>query len=263
MRISKRQVKPNFKEEKKLWKRGYKFVAGVDEVGRGCFAGPVVAGCVIFSATFKGTTLQGVKIKIDDSKKLTPRQRERADKWIKENALSWGVGEISTSVINRLGMAKATKMTFRKAVSDARKRLQNRIDFLLVDAFFIPYIPGLPTRRKKDKKGRWRKVARGRQLAIVDGDQKSLSIAAASIIAKVYRDKLMLKLSKKPKFKKYGWGRNKGYGTKEHQNTILKFGITRYHRKQFVETFLSSHRGVLIRRPGWKRGLRRGIISSP
>ena len=210
-----RQAKrPNFRVEKKLWKR-FTYVAGVDEVGRGCFAGPVVAGCVVFAQHSQIPR----SVRIDDSKKITPRQREKGAKWIKENATSWGVGEVSTSVINRLGMAKATKTAFRKSVSEARKRLGKSIDYLLIDAFFIPYVRGNP---------------KGRQMTIVDGDEKSLSIAAASMIAKVYRDRIMLKLGKKPKFKKYGWGRNKGYGTKAHQLAIKKYGITRYHRKDFV-----------------------------
>ena len=214
-----RQAKrPNFRVEKKLWKR-FTYVAGVDEVGRGCFAGPVVAGCVVFAQHSQIPR----SVRIDDSKKITPRQREKGAKWIKENATSWGVGEVSTSVINRLGMAKATKTAFRKSVSEARKRLGKSIDYLLIDAFFIPYVRGNP---------------KGRQMAIVAGDEKSLSIAAASMIAKVYRDRIMLKLGKKPKFKKYGWGRNKGYGTKAHQLAIKKYGITRYHRKAFVKNFL-------------------------
>ncbi len=221
---------PNFRFERKLWKRGYRIIAGVDEVGRGSFAGPVVAAAVAFAPM---TNLQlpiynekRQKIIIDDSKRMTAKQREKAEKWIKENVLSWGIGEVSTTLINRSGMAKATKKAFRKAISETRKKLGKKIDYLLADAFFISYVPGLPRKR--------------RQLAIIDGDQKSFSIAAASIIAKVYRDKLMLRLSKKSKFKKYGWGRNKGYGTKEHQKAIKKYGITRYHRKQFVNTFLSN-----------------------
>jgi len=215
-------------------------VAGVDEVGRGCFAGPIVAAAVAFAPIANGKWLMVNKegIKIDDSKKLTPRQRERANKWIKENALTWGIGEAPAGLINRIGMAKATKKAFRKAISEARKRLGGKIDFLLIDAFFVPYVPGLPTRRRKDKKGRFRKYPKGRQLAIVNGDEKSLTIGAASITAKVYRDGLMLKLSKK--YKRYGWGRNKGYGTKEHQRAILKYGVTRYHRREFVKTFLQN-----------------------
>lgn len=226
---------PNFRFEKTLWKK-YKFIAGVDEVGRGCFAGPVVAGCVVFS---KDITIPN-HINVNDSKKVSPKKREKASVWIKENSLAWGIGESSASLINRIGMAKATKKAFRKSIGEARRRLGRPIDYLLLDAFFIPFVPGLPAKRKKDTKGRFRKNPKGRQMAIVDGDEKSLTIGAASIIAKVYRDKLMLSLSKSPKLSKYGWGRNKGYGTRQHQRALKKYGITRYHRKAFVKSFFSS-----------------------
>jgi len=243
---------PDFSYEKKLWREGFRVVAGVDEVGRGCFAGPVVAAAVAFApmANAKWQMLSGIRI--DDSKKLTPGQREGAEGWIKENALTWGIGEASVATINRLGMAKATKMAFRRAIAQAQERLRYKdtnnilisqypsIEYLLVDAFFIPNVPNLPTRRRKDKKGRYWKNPKGRQLAIINGDEISASIAAASIIAKVYRDKLMTNLSKQSNYKKYGWEKNKGYGTKEHQEAIKKYGITRLHRKQFVETFLNT-----------------------
>lgn len=215
---------PDFSFEKGLYKKGYKFIAGVDEVGRGCFAGPIVTGCVIFPP---GLIIPD-SIVINDSKKMRPKWREKSAVWIKENALSWGVGEVSAQKINKVGMGKAAKIAFRKAISNARKKLGKPIDYLLVDAFFIPYVPGLPAKR------------RGRQLPIINGDEKSVSIAGASIIAKVYRDSLMLRLSKKPKYRKYGWGRNKGYGTREHQNAIKKYGTTRKHRKTFVETWLAK-----------------------
>lgn len=212
---------PNFSFEKKLWKKGYRLIAGCDEVGRGCFAGPVVAGAVVFPKDL----IIDEGITINDSKQVKPRKREVASVWIKKNAISWGIGEVPVSAINRLGLGKATQMAFRRAIKDANTCLESaKINFLLIDAFYIPFTKSL--RRKNQK-------------PIIKGDTKSFSIAAASIIAKVYRDKKMLALSKKPKFKKYGWGRNKGYGTKEHQNAIKKFGLTRYHRKQFVETFLS------------------------
>lgn len=219
---------PDFRFEKRFWKKRYRFVAGVDEVGRGCFAGPVVAGCVAFRQIPNFKLQIPNNIKINDSKKLNSKQRELADKWIRQNALAWGIGEVSAQKINNVGMGKAAKMAFRQAISEARKKLGKPIDFLLADAFFISYVPGLPAKR------------RGRQLAIINGDEKSISIAAASIIAKVYRDKLMTRLSKRPKYRRYGWGRNKGYGTKEHQNAIKKHGITRQHRKSFIETFLRN-----------------------
>lgn len=271
---------PDFKYEKKLYRKGYKFIAGVDEVGKGCFAGPLVTGCVIFNKQISksankqmdgGVTRVGghhgrgpvlvsrrkghgaderqdpetlfaipEDIVINDSKQMRPKQRERSAVWIKENALAWGIGEVSAQKINSVGMSKAAKICFRKAISEARKRLGKPIDFLLADAFFISYVPGLPAKRRKNKKGRFYKKINGRQQAIVNGDEKSISIAAASIIAKVYRDSLMTKLSKRPKYRKYGWGRNKGYGTREHQNAIKKYGTTRQHRKQWIETWLTT-----------------------
>lgn len=218
---------PDFKYEKESWKKGFEVVAGVDEVGRGCFAGPIMAGCVVFSKNtiydVQGTTLySGRKIIINDSKKLQPGQREAADKWIRKNALAFGIGTASVAEINKLGIKKASEIAFRKAIKNASIRISG-IEYLLIDAFYIPYIKGL--RRKN-------------QRAIVKGDTKSVSIAAASIIAKVYRDKLMRSLSKQSKYKYYGWGRNKGYGTLEHRKAIKKYGITRQHRKAFVNTWL-------------------------
>jgi len=221
-----RMTTPNFSFENKIWSEGFKHIAGVDEVGRGSFAGPVVAAAVTFSPNILHTIYDIQNdVRIDDSKKLTSLQREKAEKWIKKNATAWGIGEVSTSLINRMGIGKATRAAFRRAIANTNLRLEVRIDYLLIDAFYIPRIRGL----RKD-----------RQLAIIKGDQKSISIAAASIIAKVYRDKLMLRLSKNSKYINFGWERNKGYGTGEHQRAIMKYGITRYHRSDFIETYLSK-----------------------
>jgi ribonuclease HII len=226
---------PNFSFEKKLWKKGFKYIAGLDEVGRGSFAGPIVAGCVVFRPEMKIPK----NIYINDSKRVTPKGREIINKWIIENALAWGTGEVTAGVINRIGISKATQVAFRRAIENANRRMQRRTDYLLIDAFFVPYVRGLPMRRKAARKNHNLKDGRARQLAIVKGDQKSVSIAAASIIAKVYRDNIMRSLNEKPRYKRYGWDKNKGYGTKEHGRAIRKFGISKYHRKQFVETFLA------------------------
>ncbi len=226
---------PNFSFEKKLWKKDFKYIAGLDEVGRGSFAGPVVAGCVVF----KPETKIPKNIYINDSKKVTSKRRKIANEWIVKNTIAWGTGEVTARVINKVGMSKAAQMAFRRAIESANKRMQRRIDYLLIDAFFIPYVRGLPMRRKVARKNRNLRDGRARQRAIVKGDQKSVSIAAASIVAKVYRDKIMKSLSEKPRYRRYGWDRNKGYGTKEHGKAIRKFGISKYHRKQFVETFLA------------------------
>lgn len=224
---------PDFTYEEKLWQKGHKHVAGLDEVGRGSFAGPVVAGCVAFDRTLQGASFKGGrKIIIDDSKKLTEKQREISAEWIKENVLCWSVGEASVEEINRHGMAKATKKAFRRAVSSANKKVETRIDFLLIDAFYIPYTRDFPIGRKGSKNGR--------QKAVKKGDRRSFSIAAASIIAKVYRDNLMVKYARKGEFKKYKWHSNKGYGTKEHREALIKHGPSKLHRKQFVETFFEK-----------------------
>lgn len=208
---------PTLWHERRAMGRGYRAVIGVDEVGRGALAGPVVAGAVAISnsqlAIFKN-------IGIDDSKRLRPRTREWLAKVIKKNAV-WGIGEIGVAKINKLGIARAVAMAMRSAVKRVRDSSANARNYVLVDAFHVKYVPGVGLKNQK---------------AIVKGDQKSLSIAAASIIAKVYRDKLMYKLYKN--YKSYSWGKNKGYGTKEHLAAIGKFGVSRLHRLAFVKKFL-------------------------
>jgi ribonuclease HII len=210
---------PDFSFEKKVYKNGYRVIAGMDEVGRGCFAGPVVAGCVVFPLEPETDNYQSRPV-INDSKKLSSKQREVANSWIRNNAIAYGIGRAGASEINKVGIKKATEIAFRRAIVAC----EVKIDYLLVDAFYIPYVKGL--RRKNQK-------------AIIKGDAKSISIAAASIIAKVYRDSLMVRLGKNPKYRMYGWGQNKGYGTQIHREAITKYGITRQHRNKFVETYLS------------------------
>jgi len=241
---------PDFFFEKKVYKKGYRVIAGMDEVGRGSFAGPVVAAAVAFKegvlppsfdrgpvsrqpqihpqgdpgfgAPRRSPPLnQDPRITINDSKKLNSRQRELASFWIKRNALCYGIGSASVSQINKLGIKKASEIAFRKAIKNCNKR----IDYLLIDAFYIPYVKGL--RRKNQK-------------PIIKGDTKSVSIAAASIIAKVYRDKLMTKLAQQTKYKKYSWDKNKGYGTLDHRKALKKYGLTRLHRKKFVESYIRN-----------------------
>ncbi len=226
---------PSFSFEKKYWRKNFKYVAGLDEVGRGAFAGPIVAGCVVFESKANIPS----DIEINDSKKLNSRKRRKAKEWITSNALGWGTGEVSASVINKVGVSKAAQMAFRRAIEGANNRMQRRVDYLLIDAFYIPYVRSLPMRRKKARKNLELKDGRARQWAITKGDQKSISIAAASIIAKVHRDDVMKSLNEKPRYKRYGWDKNKGYGTKKHGKAIKRYGISKYHRKQFVDTYLS------------------------
>lgn len=196
-------VIPTLDLEKGLWSHGYRYVAGMDEVGRGSFAGPVCVGAVIFPRGY--FLLDGLA----DSKLLKPRVRQQLDLKIKTHAISWSVAEIGVSQINKFGIGKATQMAFRKAL----RSLSVQADYILVDAFYIKHLD-----RKKQK-------------AVRDGDGICASISAASIIAKVYRDKLMKNLARK--YPQYGFAKHKGYGTKRHQENIRKYGLSRIHRKSF------------------------------
>ncbi len=215
---------PCLSVEKKLWTRGYKNIVGLDEVGRGALAGPVVCAGVVFPSekNLEGKSRR-LGIRVNDSKKLTAGQREDADAWIRKNALAVSVSSISAKKIDKVGISKATYSGFRRAVKGTNEKLHTPVNFILIDAFYIPYLRTFPLLPKKR-----------RQLAIIDGDAKSFTIAAASIVAKVYRDNLMKRLGQKAKYKKYAWERNKGYGTKSHQESIKKYGLTGYHRKSFL-----------------------------
>lgn len=205
-------VMANDKFERDLWHRGVEYVAGVDEVGRGCLAGPVWAGCVVFAPN----TRIPDKVRIDDSKKLSPKVRELSCEWIKRTALGWGVGSASVATINRVGIVKATRIAIRRAIVNTRQS-GTPIYYLLLDAFYVPFVVGVRVRKQK---------------AIIGGDGKSISIAAASIVAKVERDNYMVQLA--DRYPHYGWEVNKGYGTPHHISAIKRYGLTRHHRKLFV-----------------------------
>lgn len=237
--------RPDFKYEKMIWGNGFRYIGGIDEVGRGAIAGPVVAGCVVYEKRIVYKLSHRINkyvpdrpdIKIDDSKRLTSKQRDLAEIWIKNNCLSWGVGEVTAQEIDRIGIVKATQKAMRKAIGNANQRYQNRIEYLLIDAFYLPYIRdiNMPSKSKRiDEMSLITGNSKGRQKAIIEGDQKCFSIASASIIAKVYRDNLMTKLGSNKKNIKYGWNENKGYGTLFHRKKIIRYGTTRLHRKTFI-----------------------------
>jgi len=205
-------TKPSFKEETKLWRSNIDFVIGVDEVGRGAFAGPIVAAGVVFSPNTNSKLLSDV----DDSKLIKPILRKKCAEIIKENALFWTVEEIEVSYINRYGIGKANSAVFRKVITNLLLKFPNEPNYyVLIDGFHKKYLPGGIKRQK----------------GIVKGDQMSLSIAAASILAKVYRDDLMKTASRE--FSVYKFGRNKGYGTLNHRLAIRKFGLSSLHRTSF------------------------------
>lgn len=220
--------KPTLREERRLWRKGCPYVLGVDEVGRSSFAGPVVASAVVFDKHVSYQLRTGsILLEINDSKLLSPKKREKLEKEIKKEALLYTVSIIGVSTINKLGVGKANQMAIRKAVRTILDQIPKTSKskhqiFVLADGFHVRYIRG---------------VGLVNQKAIIKGDQKSISIAAASIIAKVYRDRLMKKLNRK--YPGYGFSKNKGYGTRQHQDALGKLGLSQVHRTSFnLEKFL-------------------------
>jgi len=205
----KQNKNPSFEEEQLLWDKGLINIAGVDEVGRGAFAGPLVAAAVILPQGFE---ING----INDSKLLKPQKREELSKYIIKNALYYSISEIDVEFINTHGVGKATE----KALINSIKKLDKKYDFVLVDGYKL------------------KNFDNNLQKGIIHGDSISVSIAAASIVAKVYRDNLMRKLN--DEFPEYNFFENKGYGTKFHRDALKKFGLSKIHRTSFrLDKFLS------------------------
>ena len=208
---------PSFTEEKKLWRRGHKRVVGLDEAGRGPLAAPVVAAAVIVK---QGTANKKQRTKITnnsgvrDSKKLTPRKREELYGILTNSDLiEWGTGRVSERVIDRINILEATKLAMKRAVRNLEKKLNEKpIDFLILD-------------------GRITLNLDIEQKSIVKADNKVFSCAAASIIAKVTRDRMMKRYGKR--YPKYGFSKHKGYATKLHLKMLKKHGSCKIHRKSF------------------------------
>ena len=178
-----------------------KIIAGVDEVGRGSLVGPVYAAAVILEKKID-------KKKLIDSKKLSKKNREILDLYIKKNC-TWAIGSASLKEIEKHNILNASLLAMKRAI----KKLKKKPQLVLIDGNKLPKIDNYNLKN------------------IIKGDQKIPEISAASIIAKVSRDRLVSKMSKK--FKKYFWDKNSGYGTKDHVKAIKKFGITKYHRRTF------------------------------
>jgi ribonuclease HII len=217
---------PSLSEERPLWEKGY-LVIGIDEVGRGAFAGPLCVGGVVFKPDIKRIK-HLENLGINDSKKLKPNKRKLLAKIIQNECLSYSISTISVAKINHIGVGRATFAGMRQVVKNIRENLDNlgfdkdgRKIFVLIDKFYVRHLKGVGMKNQK---------------GIIKGDGISLSIAAASIIAKVYRDNHMKSLS--AKFPSYGWGANKGYGTLFHRTSLKKYGNTNLHRKDFIKNII-------------------------
>lgn len=193
---------PNQREENKLRQKGYQYIAGLDEVGKGAWAGPLVAAAVILPANFK---LKGLR----DSKQLSAIQRKLAYLEIVKQAVNWSVGIVSERIIDRIGIQPANIL----AMEIALQKLTVEPDFLLIDYLKLAHLL-IPSKSFKK------------------GDERIISVAAASVIAKVTRDFILT--SEHKKFPAYGFDRHKGYGTDEHYQMICRNGVCQIHRRSFL-----------------------------
>ena len=189
-----------YKYENELYDKGMELIGGVDEVGRGPLIGSVVAACVVLP---KGFVLEG----LTDSKKLSEKKRDAFYKIIMDKAVAVGIGVVDEKIIDEVNIYEATKIAMKEAILNTNVKL----DHVLIDA--MPLSIDVPT------------------TSIIKGDAKSITIAAASVIAKVWRDRMMYDLDKI--YPMYDLANNKGYGTKKHIDAIRKYGITKYHRLSF------------------------------
>jgi ribonuclease HII len=215
-------LRPDLREEMVLYRQGYRLVAGLDEAGRGSWAGPVVAGAVVLPLGSDGLeqALDGVR----DSKTLSPSERERLYDVIQTEALAVGVGMVPPDQIDELGIVPATKEAMALAIA----RLPSPPDFLLVDFLRLPRLD-YP------------------QKSIVHGDALSLSVAAASIVAKVSRDRFMVKLD--GQYPGYGFASHKGYGTLQHRVALDRLGPSSIHRFSYapVRAVMQGQRLTAVR----------------
>jgi ribonuclease HII len=197
---------PNLEFEQDLWLQAVRYIAGLDEAGRGAWAGPVMAGAVILPpSTDILKLLEGVR----DSKELSPARRADLAPVICNHAFAWAVGESSAAEIDALGILPATRLAMQRAL----RALAETADHLLIDALFLPDVD-IP------------------QTALIKGDQRSLSIAAASILAKTSRDAWMCDCE--TLYPQYGFSRHKGYGTSLHQQRLKSYGPSAIHRRSFA-----------------------------
>lgn len=198
-----------YEYEEELYKKGIKYIAGVDEVGRGPLIGPVVSACVVLPKDF-------IPIGLNDSKKLSEKQRNKFYKIIEENALGIGIGIVSPEEIDKINILEASKKSMIIAINNCK----HKIDHVLIDAVKLNIdIPST---------------------SIIKGDAKSISIAAASVIAKVTRDSMMYELDKK--YPMYGFASHKGYPTKKHIEALNKYGLIDGYRKSYgpVSDYIKS-----------------------
>ena len=199
---------PTFNIEDGLLLPADALIAGVDEVGRGSLAGPVMAAAIILD---RSKCLDDELRQVDDSKRLSKKNREAISSWIYKVS-TVGIGFVDREGIDQLNILWASLLAMKRAIDDVQKNLDRPLDAVLIDGNRLPAL-------------------NCRGYAIVQGDKKSFSIAAASIVAKIARDRFMLQMAKT--YPQYGWEKNMGYGTRYHMEALKKYGVTDQHRRSF------------------------------
>jgi ribonuclease HII len=209
----KKARKPNLMYENQIHSQGFRLILGMDEAGRGAWAGPVTVGAACLP--LDRPDLRSILNEVRDSKVMTPRQRERTVERIKEVAIAWGVGHASNLEIDEQGITQATKLAMQRSLDDAAQRFPDfKADCLFLDALIWP-----------EKAGDYP------QISIVDGDARSVTIAAASIIAKTARDSLMRELDSE--LPQYEFGKHKGYHSSAHVAVLETLGPSSLHRRSY------------------------------
>lgn len=214
-----KSVIPDLEHEQKLWQQGVQSIAGIDEAGRGALAGPVVAAAVIIPPFSR---LEGLWSEVRDSKQLSPTKRQELEIAIQKQSLAWGVGAVNSEDIDQLGIAVATK----EAMLAAIRALHVRPSYLLIDWVKLP-------------------EAAVPQQSLIKADERIASVSAASILAKVHRDRLMIEYAEQ--FPDYGFAGHKGYGAATHMAAIAKYGACPIHRRSFAPFTQPNQRHVKSR----------------
>ena len=201
-------INPDLKLEKNFWSRGFRFICGVDEVGRGPLAGPVVAGAIVFPDDHNPIEL------VRDSKLLSAKQRNTVYTKILNSSLAFGTGIVSCNQIDKLGISRSVQLAMELAITQVENTLGNKVEVLIIDGSNVREIDGYDN-----------------QFRIKKGDMLHYTIAAASIIAKVKRDEIMFEYAKQ--YPEYGFETHVGYGTRKHLEALDKYGACNIHRKSF------------------------------
>lgn len=224
--MPKEKINPTLAHERQAWEEGFRYVVGLDEAGRGAWAGPLMVGAVCLSPDMPKLS-EKLRI-VRDSKMMTPNQRAQAAELVKETALAWGVGSVTNEEVDDIGLTLATRRAMDNALADMQTRFPNFTpDCLFLDALIWP-----------------ERIKQFPQVSLVGGDARSLTIAAASVLAKTARDAVMAEIDEE--LPQYAFKLHKGYGTVKHKEALKLLGPSPLHRFSYKPVWASRKGGRLL-----------------